>query len=773
MAAACAKELPGEPGSVPEAEGAVLTVSLPFTGTKTALGEKADNLYPVLWKEGDCLSLNGASSLPLTAEEAGFSSAGFVFRDGLSSPYNLLYPVSGESDLVVFPETQVYVPGGFDPAAVPMWGSSTTYSSVTLQHMFSLVRISVKTASPRVLRSITLTALGGEPISGSFRAGKDANGAFNGSLTVEDGTPELVYSFGDEGLSLGAGETAVAYISIPLGSYAQGFKAVVSTAGQEYRQLRFFSAGRTVVPGKVLEFPEKDFEDCTVIWEYFVSANGNGNGKSEDQPMSVSAMLDLLNNAEGTGLQNATFHFTAGTHAITAPIVLPGTDSYSNPVSYTLTGDKLALLDGGGASRIFEFPNACDHVVIKDFTFTNGSTETGGIALIQNIAPHFENCTFSNTKSTGAGGAVRVDTAGKGAGTFNGCTFSDCTGQNGGAIVITNANTSLTLTNCVFSNNKATTSGGALYSTNGITTVRNCSFTGNSASNLAGAAYITTGTVHFDEGCTFRSNSAVNGGGAVSIDGIGTACFNQCVLDKNTSKLGGAFYTADNKGANYYVNACVFTDNKASGGNGHAIYLNTSNAANFATLCINNSTLYNAANMTGTNASLVCNKGKTLIANSTLYGTTSQWGTYALGCHKNYADPYGCLLLNCIFINTTPGKPAVFQTGTNYYAIAKNCIASNVSSNTQFTQTNVIIEPPALTWNGTLFTWDGNTSLPHWSRLDTETELSGSTYALASGFLAWLKSIKYNIDGIEYDALDVDQTGHLRREYSWAGAYQK
>ncbi|MBR0246286.1 MAG: hypothetical protein IJQ61_07430, partial [Bacteroidales bacterium] len=111
--------------------------------------------------------------------------------------------------------------------------------------------------------------------------------------------------------------------------------------------------------------------------------------------------------------------------------------------------------------------------------------------------------------------------------------------------------------------------------------------------------------------------------------------------------------------------------------------------------------------------------------------------------------------------------------GANYYAIAKNCIASNVSSNTQFTQTNVIIEPPVLTWNGTLFTWDGNTTLPHWSRLDTETELSGSMYALASNFLAWLKSIKYNMDGIEYDALDVDQTGHLRSEYSWAGAYQK
>lgn len=744
LAVACAKEHPGNTVSVPGTDGPVITVSLPFTGTKTTLGEKAGNLYPVIWKEGDCLSLNGASSLPLSAEDAGATSAGFVFRDGLSTPYNLLYPLSGEKDLVVFPGTQVYVPGSFDPSAVPMWGTSNTYSNVTLRHFFSLVRISIQSASAKVLRSITLTAIGGEPISGSFRARTDENGAFDGTLVAENGIPSLVYSFGEEGLALKAGETAVAYISIPLGSYSQGFKAVIRTADQEYRQLRFFSAGRTVVAGKVLEFPEKALEDCSAIWEYFVSASGTGNGRSEDEPMSVASMQALLQQTDGEKLEDATFHFTAGTHKITTPIVLPGKDSYSNPVAYTITGDNNAILDGGGSSQIFVITSDNSHVTVKDLTLTNGSgTASGGLVSVQENGPLFDHCSFTNTSSSGTGGAVRISDENKGKGHFSHCTFSGNTGSSGGAVVITNANTQGLFSGCTFTGNNAT-NGGAVYSTNGVLTLENCILDGNKAKN-GGAICSTAGTI------------LINGG---------------TISNNTASSEGGAFYGANNQKPVYYINGCSIVDNTGMQ-NGYAIYLNTSAAPNFATLCMNNTTLYNSKPMETSNASAICNKGKSLIINSTFYGTTSKWGTFALGCHKAFNDKTGCLLLNSIFINTTAGKPAIYQTGSNYYAIAKNCLASAVSSNSQFTQNNVVIEPPTMNWNGTLFTWSGNTSLPRWSRLDTETELSGDTYALAYGFLTWLKSLKYNIDGTEYDALDVDQTGHLRSEYSWAGSYQK
>ena len=771
FAVACAKEIPGPPGDFAE-EGATLTVSLPVAGTKTALGDKADGRYPVLWKEGDCLSLNGFSSLPLPAGDAGSTSAGFVFRDGLTAPYNLLYPVSGEADLVVFPATQMHVAGGFDPAAVPMWGTSASYTSVSLRHFFSLVRISIKTETARVLKSITLTAIGGEPLCGSFRAGTDGNGAFDGSLKVEDGKPSVLYSFGNEGLSLAAGQTVVAYISIPSGSYSAGFKAVVQSAAHEYRQLRFFSGGRSVAAGKVLEFPDKEFDECSVVWEYYVSATGIGDGTSEETPMSIPDLMSLLDEPEGTRLKDATIHFVAGSHAVTEPIILPGKNTYDIPLTYTITGDGQAVLDGGGNSRIFLVSNDNSHITIKDMELTRGSSETGGLVLIQENGPLFEGCRFTNTTSGAAGGAVRIDTAGKGVGTFVNCAFSDNVGSHGGAFVITNARTSATFTGCTFSGNMATTSGGAVYSTNGNAVFSDCDFTNNTAASFGGAFYITTGTVTVDDGSTISGNSAANGG-AVCVDGAGTVNLDRVSVTSNyASGVSGGLYTGNSKSAVYYINGCSFVDNTCKGQNGACVYLNTSTVS-FATLCVNNSTFYNSAPIVNGNGSLVCNKGKSLILNSTIHANTATWGTWALGCHKNFGDEYGCLLLNSIFVNTAPDKPAIYQTGTNYFAIAKNCIVSAASENAQFTQKGVVNSVPLLSWDGSLFTWDGTTKLSQWTRLDIETELAGDTYAPAADFLAWLKSLKYNIDGSEYDALDVDQQGHLRSTYSWAGAYQK
>lgn len=740
-------------GAVTPGLAGSLTVSLPETntsgeaGTKTALGDKAGGKYPTLWKEGDCLSLNGYSSLPLSAEAAGEKSAEFVFREGLSSPFNLLYPVSGEKDLVIFPEVQHYVAGSFDPSAAPMWGTSESYTDVSLHHLSSLVRISISTDKARVLKDITLRSLGGEPISGTFRAGTDANGAFDGSLSAENGLASVRYSFGDDGLSLAAGQSTVAYISIPAGDYPSGFQAIVRSTAYEYRQLKFFSAGRSIAAGKVLEFPDKSFEQCDAIWEYYVSASGSdtSDGVSEEAPMSIAKMLALLQDPGNEKLDKATFHFTAGTHSITSPIMLPGKDTYSQSVTYTITGDKHATLDGGGSSQIFLLNEDNSHVTVTDLVLTNGSsTESGGLVAIGHASPLFERCSFTNTQTSATGGAVRISVEGKGNGWFKDCVFSGNKAASGGAAVITNPKTAVQFTSCTFTGNSAESFAGVLYSTNGVATLKDCVISENTAAN-GGVVYSTAGTVRIDGGRIY-ANSA--------------------------STQGGAFYTGDKNKPVFYINACSIVDNTASQ-NGYVIYLNTSSASNFATLCMNNTTVYNTKAMEGTNGSAVCNKGKSLILNSTLYGTTTKWGTFALGCHKNFNDQYGCLLMNSIFVNTSAGKPAIYQTGANYYAIAKNCLTSGVVDNSQFTQTDVVKTVPELSWDGSVFTWSGSTTLPKMDRADVLTVLESGNYAHAAGFLTWLQSIKYQINGTEYDALDVDQKGNVRSDYYWAGAYQK
>lgn len=781
-AASCQKEAAIEPENTGKTASEVVRWS--FTAdmpeTKTTLDLDAGS---VTWEAGDVITLyyldgtNTPKSVEATTEAGGANATFTAEIPAGDSPDHFWAAYPASSGALTYDGGEKFtitcgrVDGTFKAANIMAAYSTAAAKSFTFKHAVGI--IALKLPSGGIINHNETDY----PITTIRVKGKETSIHSMGTVEVtSDGTS--VTSFADAGGTSSAAvdindavrASGTAYLPSFPGTLTNGLAIRYYSNAGNIPALLTKNAAITVSRGHILPISDRTSH---IVWDYYVSASGSGDGLTPATAMSVSDFLAFLEEGKNGGsnvimcyanrINGVTFHFTAGSHSISSPITLPAQTIYSEATYYTIDGDNAATLDGGGASRIFAFTNAGDRITIKNLTFTNGSTETGGIALIQNAAPHFENCTFTNTTSTGAGGAVRVETTSKGAGTFDGCTFSNCTGQNGGAIVITNNKTSLTLTNCTFIGNHATVSGGAFYSTNGITNIDNCTFTGNSADDLAGAAYITTGTVYFNEGTAFSLNTSTNGGGAISINAAGTAYIDKCTFDQNSSKLGGALYTADNKAAKYYINSSLFTENTASGGNGYAIYLNTSNAANFATLCINNSTLYNTANMTGTNASVVCNKGKTIITNSTLYGTTSQWGTYALGCHKNYEDPYGSLLLNSIFINTTSGKPAIYQTGANYYAIAKNCIASNVSSNSQFTQTNIVTTIPALTYDNGVFIWDGNSSLPHLTKENIVAELSDENYKIAPAFLTWLNEI---------NALDTDLAGNERTGYIWAGSYQ-
>ena len=72
----------------------LLTISLPNQLIRTTMGPSEGGERHVYWSEGDCLSLNGTTSNPLSASEAGGSSAVFTFPGVLSTPYRVLYPAS-------------------------------------------------------------------------------------------------------------------------------------------------------------------------------------------------------------------------------------------------------------------------------------------------------------------------------------------------------------------------------------------------------------------------------------------------------------------------------------------------------------------------------------------------------------------------------------------------------------------------------------------------------------------------------------------------------
>ncbi|MBQ5691744.1 MAG: hypothetical protein IIV24_09645 [Alistipes sp.] len=70
------------------------TITLSLEQSRTQLGEKAGDIYPLLWSEGDQISINGVASTALSASEAGAASATFSVAGSPAKPYCIAYPAA-------------------------------------------------------------------------------------------------------------------------------------------------------------------------------------------------------------------------------------------------------------------------------------------------------------------------------------------------------------------------------------------------------------------------------------------------------------------------------------------------------------------------------------------------------------------------------------------------------------------------------------------------------------------------------------------------------
>ena len=61
--------------SVPGANEGLTSITLSLEEARTQLGDEVDGIYPLLWSEGDQISVNGIASGALAADGAGFAAA--------------------------------------------------------------------------------------------------------------------------------------------------------------------------------------------------------------------------------------------------------------------------------------------------------------------------------------------------------------------------------------------------------------------------------------------------------------------------------------------------------------------------------------------------------------------------------------------------------------------------------------------------------------------------------------------------------------------------
>lgn len=557
VAASCTKES-ATGGSGGEATIRLSVAIADGDATKTYLGQKEGNLYHTFWHAGDRISLNGVPSVALGVEQEGLQKASFVFRGGLYSPFNIIYPATTQTDVVSFPAEQQYVEGSFDPSAAPMWASTSSYEDATLKHLSSLLRLSLKdTNEETVLKSVSLTACGGETISGDFRLEKDEKGFFTGTMTPIEGSSDLKLSFGEEGLALKANATPV-YVAIPAGDYSAGFKLTLCDTTGKAMMLSFFGAQpKSIAQSKVLEFPEVQFKadsgDTLHIWDAndFILLSSTKATK-----VYIHNDIDL----EGVSWGGCTVGFN-------------GTiDGMNHTVSNI---SKQAFIQKAATNADLTIKNlsfkGCKNTII---TFGGGSLTLDHCRFVDNIASG-TNAPVLKVPSGATKGSIKVSCC-----DFIGNAPTSKTGKY--STVLLAGNIPVYFTNCLFVDNSGSDYGSAIHASKresspsevdtSLLAMNNCLFYGNVNKGSLDPSVMSIGTAEFIMlNCTVIQSEpsykyAVRCGASRNMDSSFLA--GNIVTSKSAS--GYSFYTASTEyfersvGYNQYSDACMENASKVS-----------------------------------------------------------------------------------------------------------------------------------------------------------------------------------------------------------------
>ena len=239
------------------AVGGHTEIALSLESSRTQLGEKVDNVYPLYWSEGDKISVNGVVSEALEASADGNESAVFTLNGNVAYPYNIVSPaaegisaVTSGCQAVVFPATQSYVANNVDGNAVVMYGYAENGETPILKHLTGVLRIAVK-------GQVTLSSLAVTSAKGALAGTYDVNCA-NGELVAQAGSTSdtVTMSFG-EGLTLGTEATPI-FVALPAGEYGLVSVTLNTTEGEKM-VVKFDTHDRDIAAGKVREFSEIGF----------------------------------------------------------------------------------------------------------------------------------------------------------------------------------------------------------------------------------------------------------------------------------------------------------------------------------------------------------------------------------------------------------------------------------------------------------------------------------------------------------------------------------
>ena len=198
------------------------TITLSLEESRTQLGEKSGDLYPLYWSNGDKISVNGVESNALSVSENA-TSASFTVPATLTAPYCIAYPVAPTGQ-VLFAGKQTHVSNTtFGSGISTMYAYSESKIGAELHHLTGVLKIGI--VGSATLTKASISTADRTPIAGAF----DIDFTSGKVTPSASATSIIEYSFGD-GVTL-SNEPTYMHIAVPEGIYDEIYVTLYDSAG--------------------------------------------------------------------------------------------------------------------------------------------------------------------------------------------------------------------------------------------------------------------------------------------------------------------------------------------------------------------------------------------------------------------------------------------------------------------------------------------------------------------------------------------------------------
>lgn len=351
----------------------------------------------------------------------------------------------------------------------------------------------------------------------------------------------------------------------------------------------------------------------------------------------VGSLRDAIANTPSGGAITFQAGLTGSIHLTSGELVI---DHSLNIVG---AGAAAITIDAGHASRVFDVTNSLANVSISGLTITNGAATVangttgfgGGIHNTGTLS--LANCVLSNDFGTYGGGGLDTfgDLTVTGT-TFSGDTTDPTTGSGGGGIE--NEGRTVSVSGCTFTSN-VSQQGGGIINNSGTLTVDSSTFSGNHAGVGGGVFSVfstatTTITRSTIAGNFADTNAGYAGGGICN--NLGQMTVDSCTISGNSAGTatigggGGGIYEQD--GHLTVINSTLYGNNAAQGGG-----IDNRTGTGTPVTTIDNSTIYGNSSTLGggvANVSGTVNAHDTIIAGNTSAGSNDFYGTVTSQGHN-------------------------------------------------------------------------------------------------------------------------------------------